>query len=117
MDTPYISDKSLINVIDTITTRAYRRQDATLATSFENDPNITFAITTPAGTDLNTTKRAFTWFIRQKAATIGARLEEARNLTRADGAERTVDVSDLGAKADWPQLTVTVQSAEAAAVA
>lgn len=114
MDTPYITEKSLIGVIDMLTNLAYRGQEATLPATFENDPTVVFSLTAPSGT-LRSSKRPFTWFIRQNAATIAERLEEARNLTRADGAARTVDLSDLATDASWPVLVVTVQAAEAAA--
>lgn len=115
METPYITDRSLIGVIDTLTNLAYRDEEAALRATFENDPTVAFSLTAPAGAMLRSSRRPFTWFIRQNAATIAERLEEARNLTRTDGAERSVPLADLTTEPSWPVLTLTVQPAEAVA--
>lgn len=114
MDTPYITDRALIGVIDMLITRAYRGEAATLPAAFENDPTVVFALDCAGPADLGT-KRPFTWFIRRNAAVIAERLDAARNAVRGDGLDRTVDLSGLAVEPGWPSLRLEIQAAAAAA--
>jgi hypothetical protein len=110
MDTPYITDRALIGVIDMLITRAYRGEDATLPATFENDPTIVFSLSAPSGLD-PATKRPFTWFIRQNAASLAEQLEAARNTARDDGRDRDVDLTGLATERGWPVLRLEVRGA------
>lgn len=109
MDTPYITDRALIGVIDMLITRAYRGEDATLPAAFENDPTVVFALVCEGAPALHT-KRPFTWFIRQNAAAIAELLDAARNASRDDGRDRAVDLSALAADPAWPILRLEIRA-------
>ena len=115
MDTPYITDRALIGVIDMLITRAYRGEDATLPAALENDPTVVFTLASDGPADLRT-KRPFTWFIRQNAAAIAERLDAARNATRDDGLNREVDLSGLAVDPGWPSLHLEIRAATPVAV-
>lgn len=110
MDTPHISGRTLIGVVDLLSTRAHRGEETTLPAALGDNLTVVFALTGTTS-DLAGTRRPFAWFIRQNASVIADRLEVARNATRSDRQGRDVDLSDLPTDERWPVLQLSVRAA------
>ena len=109
-DTPYITAAGLVDVIEKLTPMAFKGTDAAVTANFPGgEPSVDFGITHLNEAGYKGTKRDFMTHVHKNSETIAERLEEARNLSRADGRAHHVTVDDLGAGDSWPILRIVAR--------